>query len=185
MLGLLAAIALGVAIGLARGGSLARLERVRLRALPLLFGAVGIQVAATFVNEPLDGWISFSLVLTSFAFVFTFAIANRTNIGMPLVAVGAFCNFLVILVNRGMPVSLDASRAAGLGNPFAGHTKTLTKGAHRVLTDSSRLTFLSDIIPLRIGAQVVSAGDLLIWAGLILLLQHLMVGPRGRHRAAA
>ncbi len=146
MLGLLVALAIGIAIGLLRGGSFKQLESVRLRALPVLFAAVGVQVLATILNDPVDGWISFGLVLVSFASVFAFAYLNRTQVGMPLVAIGALANFAVILVNRGMPVSLKASREAGLGNPFSGKTSTLTKGAHRLLTDDTRLSFLADVI---------------------------------------
>lgn len=185
MLGLLIALALGAAIGLARGGSFKQLERVHLAWLPVVFAAVGAQVLASIFNTRADGWISFGLVLAGFGMIFAFAFANRRHIGMPLVALGSFCNFLVILVNRGMPVSLSAAGKAGLPNPLAGAQGTLTKGAHRLLTDHTRLDFLADIIPLRVSRTVISVGDLLIWAGLILLLQHLMVGPRGRHHADA
>ncbi len=101
---------------------------------------------------------------------------------MPLLASGAFSNFLVILLNGGMPVSESALRRAGVTDAFRNGASRI-KGAHIPLLPGARLRFLADVIPLRFGS-VVSVGDLLIWAGLILLLQQLMVGPRGRHVVA-
>jgi hypothetical protein len=122
--------------------------------------------------------------LGSFACVFAFAAFNFRLPGMTLIALGAFCNFLVISANGGMPVSLDALDRAGLGNPFAEGGAEL-KGAHHPLTDASQLRFLADVIPITVTANVASVGDVLIWAGLLLLIQQLMVGPRGKRRRGA
>jgi hypothetical protein len=184
MLGLLVAILVGVGVGLARRGSFSRLESARLRQLPILFIAVAVQLGGALFQRSAGGRPAFVLIVVSYAAVFLFALANRTLIGMPLIAAGSFGNFLVIVVNGGMPVSLHALRLAGLSNPFQGKTNVLFRGAHHAMTPDSHLTFLADIIPLRIGATVISVGDIMIWAGLVLLLQHLMVGPRGRHRPA-
>lgn len=177
MLGLLAALALGVGIGLVRGGSLRRLEQANLHALPVVFAGVLLQVLATVSGDGWDGTLGLVLVLAAFGAFAVFALANRHEIGMPLIAMGAACNFAVIAVNGAMPVSGAALREVGLRL-----SASSARGGHELLTDSSRLTFLADIIPLHLGNNVVSAGDLLIWAGMALLLQHLMVG-RGRHAA--
>jgi hypothetical protein len=122
-------------------------------------------------------------VLASFALTFGFAAMNWRLPGMTLLAVGALMNFVVIAANGGMPVSLDALDRAGLGNPF--EDGAVTKGAHHALDDESRLTFLADVIPIRVASNVVSAGDIVIWAGLLLLIQQLMVGRPGKRRRGA
>jgi hypothetical protein len=183
MLALGVALLLGIVIGLARGGALKRLEHVRLRHTPVVFGAVVLQIVATPLQHAARGWVAFWLVLASYAGVAVFAAANRREIGMPLIALGSISNLVVIAANRGMPVSVRALEAAGLDDPFGAKTNLLIRGAHRALTPHSHLRLLADIIPLKF-SSVVSVGDLLIWAGLILLLQHLIVGPRGRHTAS-
>lgn len=178
MLGVLASVIIGSFVGLLRGGSFRRLERVQLRRLPVVFVAVAFQLAGSVAEVRGAGWLAFACTIGSFALIAWFAFENRREIGMPLIALGALSNFTVIVANGGMPVSLDAIRRAGLSDHF--RATLFTRGAHLPLTPGTKLSFLADIIPLRYGT-VVSAGDLLIWAGIILLLQQLMVGRRGRH----
>lgn len=184
MIGLVVAIALGIVIGFVRGGSLRTLGNAYLRAVPVVFAGVVLQVASTFADRGEMRWVSFGLVLASFGCVFAFAAINYRLPGMTLIAIGALCNLLVISANGGMPVSLDALERAGLGNPFEDAGSTL-KGAHHALTDSSRLRFLADVIPITVTANVASVGDIIIWAGLLLLVQQLMIGPRGKRRRGA
>jgi hypothetical protein len=181
VVGLVVAVAVGIAVGFARGGSLATLGRTRLCGVPFVFAGVALQVAATLAERGDGSRLPLALVLASFASVFVFAALNWRLPGMTLVALGALANLAVIVANGAMPVSLEAARRAGLEDPFGAGTK----GAHEPLTDASRLRFLADIIPLRAGSNVVSVGDVLIWAGLLVLVQHLMVGPRGRRRVGA
>jgi hypothetical protein len=181
MIGLVVAIALGIVIGFARGGSLRELGRAHLRGVPVVFVGVVLQVTSTIVERADVHWLPLILVLGSFACVFAFAALNFRLPGMTLVALGALGNFIVISANGGMPVSVDALERAGLGNPFTKQSAAL-KGAHHALTDASHLRFLADVIPISVPANVVSVGDIVIWAGLLLLVQQLMVGPRGKRR---
>ncbi len=180
MIGVVLAVLIGIVVGFARGGSLSTLGRAELRGVPFVFAGVALQVASTVSERYEVDWLPLAFVLVSFACVSAFAALNWRLSGMTLVALGALANFIVIAANGGMPVSLAAARSAGLGNPFDGGGGV--KGAHHALSDDSRLTFLADIIPLRFGANVVSVGDILIWAGLLVIVQQLMVGRRGRRR---
>lgn len=184
MLGLVVAIVAGLVIGLARGGSLANLAATRLRALPVVFVGVALQAAATLTERADVAWAPFALVLGSYACAFTFAGLNWRMPGMALIALGSLINLVVIAANQGMPVSPDALQRAGLGNPFAAG-EPLLKGAHHPLVEGSRLTLLADVIPIRVSRNVVSAGDLVIWAGLLVLVQQLIVGRPGRRRMRA
>jgi hypothetical protein len=183
VIGLVLAVAVGIIVGLIRRGSFANLGRTDLHGVPLVFAGVVLQFASTAVERADIGWLPLGLVLGSFALTFGFAALNRRLPGMTLIALGALMNFVVISANGGMPVSLDALERAGLGNPF--EDGTLTKGAHHALDDEDRLTFLADVIPITVAANVVSAGDIVIWAGLLLLIQQLMVGRPGKRRRGA
>src|SRR5688572_24476569 len=181
MLGVVASLVIGSIIGLVRGGSFRRLEEVKLRRLPVVFVGVAFQVASVIAEQNLLGGLAFAFTIGSFVSIAWFAGANRREIGMPLIALGALSNVAVIVANGGMPVSRHAMRLAGLAENL--RANLFVRGAHHPMTSDTRLPFLADIIPLRYGT-VVSVGDLLIWAGLMLLLQQLMVGPRGRHAVA-
>lgn len=178
MLAFLIVIALGLIAGFARGGSLQNLATGRLHLLPLVFVSVGLVAAAEFVPDDAD-WIAYGLVIASFAALFSFAGANWRVSGMAFVALGAACNFTVILANQGMPISADAAARAGYAGESA--QNLVVRGKHFISTgEDARLLFLGDVIPLGGGPAVASAGDLIIWAGMILLVQELMRGPRGR-----
>ncbi len=183
VIGLVLAVATGIVIGFARRGSFANLGRTHLRGVALVFAGVALQLGSTAAERADLSWPPLTLVLASFALTFAFAALNWRLPGMTLLALGALMNFVVIAANAGMPVSLDALERAGLGNPFEGGA--VTKGAHHALDDGSRLTFLADVIPIRVTANVVSAGDIVIWAGLLLLIQQLMVGRPGKRRRGA
>jgi uncharacterized protein DUF5317 len=184
VIGLVIAVAFGFLVGFIRGGSLKTFGQAKLHAVPIVFLGVAFQVASTVADKADLRWLGFACILASFACVFAFAALNFRLPGMTLIALGAFSNLLVIAVNVGMPVSLHALERAGLDNPFAPGAAGL-KGAHHVLTDASRLRFLADVIPITVTANVASVGDILIWAGLLLLIQQLMVGPRGKRRRGA
>jgi hypothetical protein len=181
VIGLVVAVALGILIGFARGGSFRTFAKAELRAVPLVLAGVLLQVGSAFAEHRTAHWVPLALVLASFACVFGFAALNFSLPGMTLIGIGAICNLIVISANGGMPVSLDALDRAGLGNPFEGRSGAV-KGAHHALGPGAHLRFLADVIPISVTANVVSVGDIVIWAGLLLLVQQLMVGPRGRRR---
>ena len=185
MIGLVIAVAVGIVIGLARGGSFKTFAEAELRGVPIVFIGVLLQLGSAFAEHSGVHWLPLLLVLASFASVFAFAALNFILPGMTLIALGALCNLVVISANGGMPVSLDALQRAGLGNPFTGPGANALKGAHHALTDSSRLRFLADVMPITVTANVVSIGDIIIWAGLLLLVQQLMIGLRGKRRRGA
>jgi hypothetical protein len=97
----------------------------------------------------------------------TFIAANRYLPGMVLVLLGFGLNALVIIANGGMPVSPDALVAVG-GSP------TVDPGKHQLLTDGSSLAFLADVIPVRVLSTVVSIGDIILAAGVGILVVGLM-----------
>ncbi|MGZ4139981.1 MAG: DUF5317 domain-containing protein [Actinomycetota bacterium] len=172
-------IVAGLAIGLARGGSLRNLTAARLHLMPLVIVAVALQLGAQFV--PLSVSIAaYGLVVISYAVAFAFAGANWRVPGMAFIAIGSALNYTVVLVNRGMPISATAAARVGYGGAKA--QELVLRGKHFIETGThhAHLMPLGDVIPLWRQPAVASIGDMVIWAGLILLIASLVVGPRGR-----
>jgi hypothetical protein len=178
MLAFAVVIAVGLGIGLARGGSVRNLTTARLRLTPLIFLAVGLQIGAQFVPRSAS-ILAYALVVASYAVVFAFAGANWRIPGMAFIAIGAALNYIVILVNRGMPISAAAAARVGFAGPKA--EQLVLRGKHFINSSGhAHLSPLGDVIPLWRQPTVASVGDLIIWAGLILLIASLVLGPRGR-----
>lgn len=174
MVALAAVLACGLGIGFARGGSLRNLSRARLRWIPAAFVALALQVGAEFVPRDASE-AAFGLIVGSYGVLFAWAGFNWRLRGMALIALGALLNFTVILANGGMPVSAEAAARAGYHGAEA-HA-ILLRGKHFLdATGDVRLRLLSDVIPLWRAPAVASVGDLVLWAGLIVLIQQLMVG---------
>jgi hypothetical protein len=98
-----------------------------------------------------------------------FLLGNIRVVGIPLVALGLFLNALVVVANLAMPVSVAAAQRAGIK---ATELHLADDPVHERLTDSTRLPGLADIIPfpLPVRPQVVSPGDLVVAAGVGLLV---------------
>lgn len=145
-------IALGLAAGLAAGGRWERLARLRIVWWPVLVLALGIRLAALFLGE-----VGLLAYLISFAAIVAGSFANRRLPGVPFFLVGASMNFLVVLLNSGMPI--DPATAA-----FAG-TYIPHDGLHITLTGDTRLPMLADVVPVPWIQRVYSPGDVLLAAG--------------------
>jgi hypothetical protein len=106
-----------------------------------------------------------------------FLLLNRKSPGFLFIFIGVFLNFLVIFFNGGrMPVS---AAAASYLEP--GYLDVLKKGLyakHALLTNSTRLGFLGDVIPLTKPypkSQIISIGDIIMNIGIFFFIQYLML----------
>ena len=87
-------------------------------------------------------------------------------------------NFTVIALNGGMPVLAGAAEVA---SGFTVREPDLSGTfKHVLLDDESRLTFLADVIPLRLVGigEVISLGDIFLALGLGVFLEHELRRPR-------
>jgi hypothetical protein len=167
----LVAVVLVVSIGAGWlwGGHIRNLGHVRLLATWLVFTAVGAQLvlgAISRMGGPAE-LLSRPLLAVSQVLLVAFIAANRYLPGMLLVLVGFGLNAIVIIANGGMPVSPDALVAVG-GAP------AIEPGKHQLLTDATTVAFLADIIPVRVLRTVVSVGDIILAAGVGILVVGLM-----------
>lgn len=168
----LVVLLVAIAIALATGGHLSNLGHLPIRHPSLVVAAVAVQLLGGLV-----GGRSYAVGLAgSVLLVGGFLLQNRRIEGTTLVALGLLSNALVVGLNGAMPVSAHASGRAGISihDLVAG-----TDPRHELADESTRLRPASDVIPvlLPLHPEVVSAGDVLIAAG---LAQLVVVGMRRR-----
>ena len=198
MILLIAVIALALALGLLLDGSLRRFEDLRLR----WWGLVIAGLAAQFVPLPngragADLAVRIVVLGGSYGLLILFAALNVRRRGIPLVLIGLALNAAVIAPNGGMPVSTGAIERSGQQDMLQ---LLIAEGAakHHLMTEDDILTPLADVIaiPKPMG-QIVSVGDLFVYAGIVWLIVVVMrgrtrprglgaMGPyRGKHRPGA
>jgi Family of unknown function (DUF5317) len=148
------------------GGDLRRLADLRLRAIPLLYLALALQLVAFPIHATpwhLPDRASVALWLVSYACLAAAAAANIRRPGVPLVAAGLVANLAAILANGGhMPVLPEAMRAAG--HAYDVHFNSAAIAAPHLAWLVDRWA-APDWIP---NANVFSVGDVLIALGGIL-----------------
>lgn len=148
-----------------RGGRIQNLLDVEARAWWLLIVGFALQMVAGFLPTERRS-LAVALLLISAVPILMMVAMNRNAPGMWIAGIGILMNFLVIAVNRGMPV-LPASIEIAGGNP-----DVISSGKHVILDSSSRLPFLGDLIPLP--GSVISLGDVFLAIGLGLFVEEQM-----------
>jgi len=184
MLWLAIVIFFALAVAVLRGGRLVNLGDIELRGWWLLILALGLQLGTRWLPEEAET-AGLVMVLSSYALLMFLVILNRSKEGILLAGIGVLMNFTVIAANGGMPVLAGAAEVASgftVSDPdLAGSYK------HIPLDGSSRLTFLADVIPLRLAgiAEVISLGDIFLALGLGVFLEHELRRPRRYFRKGA
>lgn len=169
-------VACAVLAGWLRGGRLRHLAELPFRGGVLVVVAAAAQIL--FAVAP-SAPAAVVLTVLSQAALLTFLWLNRFLAGALLIALGSLLNTAVVLANGAMPVSRDAMIAIGR-NPAE-----LSAGRHRLLTEGDALPQLADVVALPLLRTIVSVGDIVLAAGLGLLVVAAMVRPQvGRHDAA-
>jgi hypothetical protein len=158
----------GLLVGALLGGSLQRLEQLRLRDVRWLGVAVVVQTGASLF---LRGGAYATGLAASVLFALAFVARNRQLAGRGLLVGGLALNAAVIIVNSAMPVRASAADRAGVSVHTLVHDPR-----HTLETRHTRLAALDDRIPLPlpVGAQVLSIGDVLVAAGAGLLITQAM-----------
>lgn len=164
-------IVAAIVVGYLRGGRLHRIADSQLRWPGLLFAGFGLQVALDLAApryEGLEGVAGTAVLVASHLLVLGWIAANRYRPGMALVFAGLAMNAVVIAANGGMPVDPQAITRLGIEAPEALY------GKHVLMTESTRLAFLADIYALPPLRTIISVGDVVLAAGLVPLVGHLM-----------
>lgn len=192
---LIAVVAFALVLGLLLKGSFRGFEDLRLRWWGLVVIGLALQLVPLPSGDPgRDQLVRVAVLAVSYALLILFAALNVRWRGMPLVLIGLTLNAIVIVANGGMPVSAEAIERSGQGDMLQ---VLIDEGAakHHLMTDDDVLTPLADVIPIPppVG-QIVSVGDLFVYAGIVWLVVVVMrgrtrpkglgwLGPyRGKHR---
>ncbi|HYN93377.1 MAG TPA: DUF5317 family protein [Pilimelia sp.] len=177
----------GVLGGYAFGGRLSRLIRTGIRAVWLLWLAAGLQLVhfewrtARTVAEAALGT---SLLAPIFGLVGAWLVVNMVRrpravqAAAALILVGGGMNAAAIAVNGRMPFAESAVLSV---QPPADRQAGARESPKHVAADAdTRLWWLGDVIPVAPIRKVVSAGDLVLLAGVAALIAAAMREPAGR-----
>jgi hypothetical protein len=161
------------------GGDLGRLGELRIRHGWAALLALGAQVILTTVAPGGSEGLHEAAHISTYVLLLLFLWENRAIPGALVIGAGAALNALVITLNHGvMPESATAHRIAGLPSSPGFHNSAVI--AHPVLL------WFADVIPVPgpfgLG-NTLSAGDCLIYTGLVILLVGV-TRPSGRGLAA-
>jgi hypothetical protein len=175
---LLYAVVIGLAVGLLTGGRISGLARVTIRWPGAIVAGLVIQVVLfTPQVAARVGDLGPAIYVASTMLVGAAVLRNWALPGMPLVAAGAACNLAAILANGG---SMPASRAAV--ELMGGVSPAIEAGySNSSIAAAPALWFLTDVfamprwVPF---ANVFSVGDLLIGAGIALVIVLAMRSTR-------
>lgn len=168
----------GVAVGLARGGTVRSLRDPEVRAARLGLACLAVQSLVVVlplraVGLPLA--LGPVLLLAALATLVVVARPNFAVAGVPLFVLGVLLNLLVVLVNLGMPVPAATLERAGITLEQPAPDRPDAK--HVLEGDGTRLGLLGDRLAVRPLLTVTAYGTVIELAGLFLLLQHLVRGP--------
>lgn len=175
MLLFLLPIGAGAALAKLRGLRLSDVARLRLRAPALVFVALALQLALPRFPPSSRA----AVVVLSYVAVGLWTVVNLAGRALPariacgLLALGWCLNLLAIAPNGGMPVSraaLDAVGAPVTLDIEKGDTENANLSKHFVADSTSALRWLGDTIPVPPLRTVISIGDILLAAGIVLLL---------------
>jgi hypothetical protein len=188
------AVILGLAVSLARnrGQTFSLLADIPLRAPWLLIPALAMQIPL--LRTPFGPTQQMSLqqvlFLLSMLLLLIFVVLNRRLVGVQIAGIGILCNLLAILANGGfMPITPETLVRINPGSALginAGTTLGIWQTGYHygfskdviLLRGATNLWALSDILvipPPFPWPTAFSLGDLLIAAGIVVLLQ----GPIG------
>lgn len=183
MLVLAVALSAGLLAGYALGGRILHVEHLRLTAPWLVVSAMAVQlVIFSPLGRPLGETASIALHLASYACLIVFALLNLRSVGIAVAGAGTALNTLVIAVNGGyMPASERALEIAGLAAEAEPHNNSAVADAGARLLPLGDVFAVPDRVPLL--ANVFSVGDILIAAGVALLLAAAMRAPRDAQAA--
>jgi len=161
------AIIVSVIIGYLRRGQLKNLEFLSIKLWYLLSLAFLIQIIAIRVSFLTD-YIFYILHISSYVIIMYICWVNFQYVSVKVMAIGNLCNALVIAFNQGkMPVKVPDI----VDNPI------FDRG-HMLLTSSTKLEYLADIIFIRIPSfkiYMLSIGDIFLIVGVFLLIQRGMI----------
>jgi len=183
---LLAVVLIALVLGRLLGVRLRELGRLRLRSWGLAVRGLLLQLAPIPWGGDTGRTVAVALLIASYPLPLLFAWRNLHLAGFVLILAGLALNMALITVNEGMPVPGAALAASGQGELIAG-LRAEPSQKHQLQGPGNKLGPLADVfpVPTPIG-QVISLGDIAMYAGIVWLLVATMRGiPAPRHARGA
>ncbi|WP_069650813.1 DUF5317 domain-containing protein [Caloranaerobacter ferrireducens] len=185
---LIESMATSLVVGKVRGGKLENIGKIQIRGWYLFVLGFIIEFASVYLKIKNFGVIStfvdkYFIYIHSLSYILIFIglILNFKNKSMILVFIGTLLNFIVIVANGGrMPVSPEGLKAANLISNLEMLKKDMII-THTLITDSTRLPILGDIIPLIKPypfPKMISIGDIFLGLGIFFFIQEAMTKKR-------
>ncbi len=172
---IVAAVVVGLIVGLLRRGRLTSVIGTKLRLYSLFLIAFGCGLAVDLIDLPKPGvW---AIVGLSAGLVF--AVRNLHLVGMVVIAVGIAANLLPVAITGSTPVRASALVEAGMVAE-ADLERVSLSGARSLVDDGSAWAMFGDTIPVTAADQVISFGDLIVLVGLVSVIANLMLQRRPR-----
>lgn len=184
---LVISLLIALVIALIRGGSIRPFARIEFR-YPLIFLA-GLALKVLIFSGPWKAAVGSEDVLSRILYTLSISLVlmgiylNRQIPGMKLMGLGVLLNLLAIAANGGyMPVS--AAGVERLQISLLPGTTVLNEPRTQaiVITESTRLWFLGDVIPLPdwLPAKIISVGDIVLCLGAFYGTQRIMLSAGSR-----
>jgi hypothetical protein len=163
---ILITLLVAITTGYLLGGRLSNISNLRIRWAPLAIVGLAMQM----YNPP--GRWPLAMLFGSFVLLSVFAIANRKVAGFTLILVGVALNFIVIGVNSGMPVAMQALEASGQLGTISGLTNDADSYVkHHLATSEDKLIFLGDVMGIAPPvSQAISLGDIFSYGGVAMVI---------------
>ncbi|MDP9728627.1 DUF5317 domain-containing protein [Alicyclobacillus tolerans] len=161
------AILIGIGFGLVKKGSIYNLANLNLKFFWVLPVAYVLQMISIHYFSNI---LYLSMIILSYLALLFFCLLNIRYKGIPYMLAGIFLNFLEMTLNgMRMPAYLPSIRM--LGSKLVYKLMSGNYGKSIVMTKSTRLPFLGDIIPFHfIFFDIVSIGDCVFAVGIGMLL---------------
>jgi hypothetical protein len=169
-----AAIIVGAALGIVRGGSLRAILGSPVQYWPVLAVGAVLQILAEQFAIP--GRTSL-LVIGSFLLVLA-ALLNLHLKGVAVTGIGVTLNFAAVVANGHIPIRFSSLVAAGEVPAGVSADRVSVGGLWQLETADTSLPQLGDIVPISFLGDVVSFGDLIMIGGLTVLTMNLVLHRR-------
>lgn len=170
-----AVVLIGVAIGVARGGRIDAVRSVRPQWWGLLVAGFVLQAFAE--NVDVAGATSVSVIGM---FLLVIGLVTNAQIrGSLIAAFGVTLNLVVLALNGAVPIRFEALSAAGIIDE-ATERSQITSVGHLLELETADTTFagLGDTIPIGLLSSVLSVGDVVTFAGVIVIVSNLVAARR-------
>lgn len=170
-----AVVAIGVALGIARGGRIDAVRSARPQWWALL--VIGFALQAFAENVDITGATSLSVI--GMFLLITGLVANAQIRGSLITAFGVTLNLIVLALNGAVPIRFEALSAAGIIDDATERSQVTSVGHLLELeTADTTLASLGDTIPAGFANSVLSIGDLVTFAGVIVIVSNLIAARR-------